>query len=647
MESNIHLASTRSLNAMESQIFKYLRDYTTEPNKINRLIVSAFLHSHGIKSTKNEQLSSLYINSTDSDYLRLKEFIKIQTLTSFEELIELFEFVISPADKIINGAVYTPLFIREHIIEETIRNHDRVDELTICDPACGCSGFLYNVAKRIKSSTEKSYKEIFETNIFGLDIEGYSVERSKILLSLLAIVEGEDHEKINFNLHEGNALSFDWKNVITRFSGFDIIVGNPPYVCSRNMDQRSLDLIYNWEVSKSGHPDLYIPFFQLGIENLKSGGTLGYITVNTFLKSVNGRALREYFSRRKIELRIINFGGEQVFQNRNTYTCLCFVTNHEGGISYRKVESSFIDDILHEDLNSYEYDELNDFDGWNLVNALGDREFIDVVENVGEPFKNKYTTRNGIATLKNHIYKFVPVDSTENTYTLRTKSGRLYQIEQSICKEIINANKITCPDDLEMNSEQIIFPYNRLDGVSTIMEEDEMVEHFPLTYNYLLDHKEELATRDKGKKQYEKWYAYGRRQSLDINSPKLFFPHISERPSFVISENHDLLFYNGIAVISNDLAELRLLKVIMESDVFFRYIKCTTKDYASGYISMSKNYIKNFGIPHFCEDEKNELLESDNPDIILERWYSRNGRVEEDTNTDLIAVAEPKEFYGE
>lgn len=632
---------------MKKEVFTYLRNYSFEPNEINRLITSAFLYSKCCEFSKNKLLSSLLIRSEDPDYSILKGFLKIQTITSFEELIELFEFVISPADKIINGAVYTPLFIREHIIEETIRNYDRVDELTICDPACGCSGFLYNIAKRIKRSTDKSYKEIFETNIFGLDIEGYSVERSKILLSLLSTLEGEDHEEINFNLHEGNALSFDWKNVISGFSGFDIVIGNPPYVCSRNMDDRSLDLIYNWEVSKSGHPDLYIPFFQLGIENIKKGGVLGYITVNTFLKSVNGRALREYFSKHRLDLRIINFGGEQVFQNRNTYTCLCFVTNQEGRISYHKTKSSSLDRLQDEDLNRYEYEELNDFDGWNLVNALEDREFIDMVESVGKPFKNKYTTRNGIATLKNHIYKFVPVSTTENTYTLKTKSGRFYEIEQAICKDIVNANKVTCLDDLEAKKEQIIFPYHNINGTQVIIEEDEMVESFPLAYNYLHDHKDELATRDKGKREYEKWYAYGRRQSLDINALKLFFPHISERPSFVICEDHDLLFYNGIAVISNNIADLQLLKVIMESDIFYRYIRCTTKDYASGYISMSRNYIKNFGIPDFTEEEKNQLLESNNLDLLLERWYGQNDQIEEGINTELVAVAEPRELYGE
>ncbi|WP_429382133.1 Eco57I restriction-modification methylase domain-containing protein [Mucilaginibacter sp. UYCu711] len=68
-----------------------------------------------------------------------------------------------------------------------------------------------------------------------------------------------------------------------------------------------------------------MPFFQIGINALNPTGRLGYITVNTFIKSVNGRALRQYFQDEALDLTIINFGGEQVFAERNTYTRICII----------------------------------------------------------------------------------------------------------------------------------------------------------------------------------------------------------------------------------------------------------------------------------------------------------------------------------
>ena len=148
----------------------------------------------------------------------------------------------------------------------------------MADISCGCGGFLIDAAKNINELTGKDYCQIIEENIWGLDIADYSIQRSKLALSLLALSVGEDRN-IKFNLFVGNALTFQWKN-----DGFDIIVGNPPYVCSRNIDTANRNLLGSWEVTSTGHPDLYIPFFQIALENLKPGGTLGYITVNTFFK---------------------------------------------------------------------------------------------------------------------------------------------------------------------------------------------------------------------------------------------------------------------------------------------------------------------------------------------------------------------------
>ncbi|MEQ8471053.1 MAG: N-6 DNA methylase [Marinoscillum sp.] len=581
------------------------------------------------------------IHEEDEDFDALNEFKTLQVLDSFEQLIELFEFVISPKEKVVNGAIYTPKYIRDYIINESISSYKQeLESIEICDPACGCSGFLLSCARLLNNVTGRPFSEIFREQLFGLDIEEFSIERSKILLSLLAISEGEDEESFDFNLFKGNALSFNWCDNLLDFKGFDIVLGNPPYVCSRNMDQESLDLIGNWEVTKSGHPDLYIPFFQLGFESLKSNGILGFITVNTFIKSVNGRSLREYFSRNKVDLKIINFGGEQIFKNRSTYTCICFLKNSAGKIKYKKATPDSIESIKGSMFTSYKYDTLHDHDGWNLVDSKDQLEYVNKIEAVGRPFKDVYKIRNGIATLKNDIYKFFPIGEDDRCFLLRTKNGSVYKIEKDICRDIVNPNKARSEEDILFNNEKIVFPYTQNEKETLIIQEQVFQELYPHAYKYLSDNKKILSARDKGQREYEKWYAYGRRQSLDINSYKLFFPHLSERPTFTISRDKRLLFYSGIAVVSDSLRELRVLKRIMESDIFFDYIKNITKDYSSGYISMSKNYIKNFGICDLSEEKKDLLLESSDPERLLRSYYGLRKPYELIEN-DLARVAEP------
>lgn len=597
---------------MHKLIFKYLKSYSTQPIKVDRLIISAFIAVNNLAVERNRLLLGYCIEKKKTkEYESLLEFIEIiQTepkIFTVELLIELFEFVISPSDKVVNGAVYTPSYVRNYILTKCFSQVRDFGNITVCDPACGCAGFLYTAAQMIKAKTGKNYEEIFAQNIFGVDIQQYSIMRSKLLLSLLALLEGEDAEEFQFNLFHGNTLNFDWHQNIKNYRGFQIIVGNPPYVCSRNMDAATLKLVRNWSVAKTGHPDLYIPFFQIGYENLADGGVLGLITVNTFIKSINGRALRSYLAENRVELTIINFGGEQVFKEKNTYTCLCFLHRQNGQISYRRTTSAALANLSNASFFSYNYDDLNHLDGWNLVDTIQVDDFIRKIESVGKPFKDLYVTRNGIATLKNEVYKFSPAREDPDFFYLLNGEFE-YPIEKSICRRIVNANKIKTAADLSEKEEQIIFPYLQEGNKTTIIPSRELRTNYPCTYRYLLSRKAELDMRDKGEVQgYEEWYAFGRRQSMDRYDYKLFFPHICERPTFVISSDPTLLFYNGIAVVSSLLSTLKDLKTLLESDVFFNYIKNTTKDYSSGYISMSRNYLKNFGIPDLTEDEKREL----------------------------------------
>lgn len=603
---------------MNKDVFTYLRSYSFDPTKINRLVVSAFLYSFDITTTKNTFLKDLLIKNNEAENKSLQEFLKIHRFSNLEELIEVFEFVISPEDKVVTGAVYTPKNIREYILNQCFSKVTEYNTLKICDPACGCSGFLYTAAKEIKQNTNLTYSTIFKKAIYGLDIEDFAVQRSKILLTLLALTEGEDNASFEFNIFQGNALNFSWDNIIHNFKGFDIIVGNPPYVCSRNIDAESKQYIFNWKVSSSGHPDLYIPFFQIGVEHLKPDGILGYITMNSFFKSINGRALRQYFEDESLDLQILDFGGNQIFQSKSTYTCICIIQKSPSNkIKYAKGEEHSIQNGVK--FKRILYTSLNHKNGWNLHHA----ELLNQIEKKGTPFGELYRTRNGIATLKNNIYIFKPVREDNDFYYL--ENGDTFPVEKGICMEIINPNKLTRIDNIDQLRKKVIFPYEyNQRGDAVLIDEEKFENLYPRAYAYLENKRGILATRDKGKGKYENWYAYGRNQSLEKYSSKLFFPHITPHiPNFKISTDENLLFYNGLAVVSDDIFELQFLKKIMASDLFWFYIVNSSKPYGAGYFSLSRNYIKSFGVCDFTRQEKVTMIKGDTKTVneLLEDKY--------------------------
>jgi methylase of polypeptide subunit release factors len=572
-------------------ILDFLRKYGADEYAVNRLIVSAFLFKKNILNVENQKIKKLVIQKYELEYQFLTEFIEIIKRENenfcFEQLLKLFEFVISPSDKLVNEAIYTPNSIRKYITKQsfdTLRI-DSFNKIKVVDIACGCGGFLIDASIELKGKTNKSYKKIFQDNIYGVDIQKYSVERTEILLSLLAITEGEDEKEFNFNIYQGDSLKYNWEMM-----RFDLILGNPPYVCSRNMDNDTKKLMKNWSSCKTGHPDLYIPFFQIGYELLKKNGVLGYITVNSFIHSVNGRAIREYFEEQKALLKIVDFGDEQLFQSRMTYTCLCFIQkNSNGFIAYTQEKSTKLKELNKLKFIEEKYKGLNSFKGWSLKN----NDFIKKIESRGKPFGEIYDTKSGIATLKNNIYIFKPIKKDDNYYYLNENTP----IERDICKNIINSNKLAKYEKFNELVEKIIFPYtHNNEGKPIFIKKDKFIKKYPKAYEYLLRQKELLSTRDKGKGKYSDWYAFGRNQSLELRKEKLFFPQLVKKGfKTFYSEDENLYFYNGMCAYASK-AELIKLQQIMKSDEFWKYIENKAKHYASGYYGLGRNYLKDFGI---------------------------------------------------
>ena len=607
------------------RIFPFLkRNLTQDPLLINRIFVTLYIIYNDV-STYNSFIGRYIINSGDEDYKVLRQvldFLEKQGIRKIdlEDMIKLFEFVISPSDRIVTGAIYTPSRIRKRILEKCLSKQQNLSSIRVADIACGCGGFLMDVAKHIHKKTGKSYLLVYQENIFGIDIQSYSIERCKILLNLLAISEGECSE-FEFNLLNADTLDFLSEGWNTAFNDFDVIVGNPPYVCGRNMEDGTKEKTKMYEVCNAGSTDLYIPFFQIAIEMIKENGMLGYITMNTFLKSLNARELRKYFMEGSYNISIVDFRGHQVFSGKSTYTCLFFLKKEKSEmLHYYCDENAELSKRFG--YTDIPYSILDAEKGWNL----NEHKVASKLESVGIPLAKFCQSRHGIATLSNKTYIFTPIDENDKFYYLE-KETHIYQVEKEICTDIVNSNKLNSDISLDKIKHKVIFPYQLCDGKAFLIDENVMKHKFPMAYKYLESQRDELARRDKGKgKDYPVWYAYGRTQSLVMPSIKLFFPKIANKPLHCALVNApNLLLYNGMAFVGEDERKMRILQKIFESNIFWNYIVANSKPYSSGYYSLNGSNIKNFGIPIFSEKEVEELLSIQNKDEInnwLARYYS-------------------------
>lgn len=590
---------------MNSRWVKFLseRDMTA-PSVVDSLFVSAFVRENRWEVSHNSVITDLlgYEDSAVRDFV--KELKADGYTFGIEDLMRLFEFVISPSDRIVNGAVYTPPEVRGTIVRRCLSQCKNISNIRVADISCGCGVFLVDVALWIHKRSKKKFAKIFKENIWGIDIQDYAINRTKILLSLLAISEGEDDD-FDFNLLCCDTLNFLDGCWDARYSNFDVIVGNPPYVCSRNLGAETHEKLARYEVCSSGHPDLYIPFFQIAIEMLNEKGLMGYITMNTFLRSVNGRAVRKYFAEHKYDITIIDFRGYQIFETKSTYTCLFYLSKRlkAKGVHYAVGNGDQLNDRMNFAYVSYA--DLDNDKGWAL-NAFSE---MSAIEAAGVQIKDYCPSRHGIATLSNETFIFRPVREDRLCYYLLC-DGKYYPIEKSICRDVVNPNKLNSVDGISLLTEKLIYPYWIENQKAVVYTPAEMARCFSKAFAYLKDRKEVLLARDKGDtSSYPQWYAFGRTQSLMMPRYKLFFPKFANKPlRCVISEEPDLMLYNGLAFVNDKLRKLRILKAIIESDLFWNYIQHNAKPYASGYYSLSGVDIKHFGIPVLTMDEEDELL---------------------------------------
>lgn len=587
---------------MEKKVNALINKYTDDELLLDKLVVSSFARYQNLDVHEGYLVQFV---AEEKDGLE-QDITLLSSECTLEDVISIFELAIPQAEKTTNGAVYTPKYIRDYIVSHVFQSVGRpLAECLCADISCGCGAFLFTLADYIHIETGQPFAEIYH-NLYGIDISEISIRRAKILLALVALAHGETVEENCFNLYKGDSLTFDfWKMPRVQDNlGIDVIVGNPPYVRSKHIDPVMKHNLSRWSTSRIGNADLYIPFFEIGNSLLSETGVLGYITVNTFFKSVNARQLRNYLSTGEFTLSIINFGEQLVFKNKLTYTCLVFLAkSSSNSLLYAKADIADVQNGKKMTLGRIEYSSLDNHRGWHL-NQNDVLQNIHRIETAGEPLGEKYVIKNGIATLANDVFIFRPVRS-DNMYYYLIKDGKEYPIEKGICRDIIKPNILKTEEEIPEKEEKIISPY---DSEHNLIEENFFLQEYPLAYRYLQTYRKILDARDKGGGNYGAWYAFGRTQAISDNGLKLLFPYMSDLPHFVYLPKKDMLIYCGYAIYNDSETELLFLKRVLESSVFDYYMKNTSKPYSTGYYSYAKNYVKSFGIYPFSEEQKKHIL---------------------------------------
>ena len=612
---------------------KIIKELTNkyEIEDIETAFIIFYISANSIAVKNNLLIKSIIENERQKTIEIRKIILRYFKGISLFDLVRVFELLIREEDKRINGAFFTPHLITSFIASETITSKD----LKICDPSCGCGAFLIEAANKIYLDFGESIINIIHNNLYGVDMADYSVRRARILLTLLALEKNEDVGEINFNIQQNDSLEADWNELfpeVLKKGGFDVVIGNPPYVKFQDLPHNLRKSLYeNWITLKKGNYNLYFAFFELGIKILNDNGILGYITPNNYFTSLAGIHLREFLAQNKYLCKIVDFNHIKVFEAQ-TYTCITFLNKaQKERFLYERIDNL---ELLNYSINYSPifFYNLNNRK-WRLLRSL-DQENIRQIENTGIRLGDVADIHVGIATLKDSVY-FIDGTMYKDGYYRKNYKGKVYLIEADVTKPIAKISDFRLQQDLDCNKRRIIFPYKKINGKVEIISREEFKYRYPKCYEYLLASKDELETRDKGKVEYLEWYAYGRTQGLNFWGQKLLTPTFSAKPRFLYEKNPEALFCNGYAVYSREGQDLFSIKgldldaisKILNSKVMGYYIANTSVAIEGGYPCYQKNFIELFGIPYFTSQEIQFLREeSDKEEIdkfLMEKYQIR------------------------
>lgn len=604
--------------------------------------IESHLIYHFVKTRSIDYARSPVLKEYFTDFkINERLFLNLSSLhlKKIGELEKYLELLIPNKDRKLNGAFFTPTYIVNFIIETL---EPKIDSKCL-DPSCGCGAFLLGFVDYYKSKYGKSIKRTLRENVFGVDILDYNIRRSKLILTIFALLNDEILDHDDFNLKSEDSLRTDWKTLFpnNQDGKFGVIAGNPPYVKFQDLSDENRKFLHgNWKSIDNGTFNLYFAFFELGYSLLNRDGILGYITPNNYFTSLAGKSLRRYFKETRSIKRIVDFSHRKVF-DAQTYTAITFLNNNSNEVIYydRISEEQSPKKFLSNVNGSPNQIEDLKVKKWRLLKSK-EQKNIKNIESLGLPLKNIVNIFVGIATLKDELY-FLDSNQVSDGYFIKEIDGEEYKIEREIARQIYKISDFNTQQDVDNNTRHIIFPYKVNSGTAHPITEKEMAEKFPFCFHYFKSIKEKLDARGKGKSNIKPFYAYGRSQGLTKTGIKLLTPTFSKKPRFLRGDDEEAMFCNGYGIYfkkqktetmslfgkeTHPLSKLEnicLLQKVLNSYVMHYYVSKTSVSIQGGYPCYQKNFIENFTIPHFSEAELQTLSSLNDSDEIDQFLFNK------------------------
>ncbi|MBV6454760.1 MAG: Eco57I restriction-modification methylase domain-containing protein [Bacteroidetes bacterium] len=362
---------------------------------------------------------------------------------------------------------------------------------------------------------------------------------------------------LEFNPFEDKSCSwFDPWWMFGVKDGFDIVIGNPPYVQLQKDSGKLAKLYQPYQYDtfeRTG--DIYSLFYERGVQLLNDKGILCYITSNKWMRANYGASTRKFFAEKTYPLLLIDFGNVQVFDTATVDTNIFILQNKPKANKHESKEALAVrinndfnieDQSLQEFVlsNGYKLSSLN-HNAW----VVGEKDIYDIkdyVEQQGTPLtKWDIVINYGLKTGLNDAFIISGAE--------KDKLIQEHESSEQVLKPILRGKDISSwyPEFANLWLVYIPwhFPLHEDPSIvgATPKAEPEFRKQYPAIYNHLLKFKKELSARNQAEIgiRYE-WFAlqrFGSNYWKDFEKPKIIYPNMTKYLPFVYDEKDN--FYSN------------------------------------------------------------------------------------------------------
>ncbi len=466
-------------------------------------------------------------------------------------------------------------------------------------------------------------------------------EKSKVKSSETAV---SLEELVKWNPYDQNATSpfFDSDWMFGVKDGFDIVIGNPPYV-QLQKDDGKLAKLYGdkgYETyAKMG--DIYCLFYEKGYSLLNEKGRLCFITSNKWMRAGYGEKLREFFASKVNPKLLVDFAGVKVFESATVDTNILLF---EKGKNKGKTQSCATTTLTKDGLSN-----LSDFvrqesylckftsnESWVILSPI-EQSIKRKIESVGVPLKDWDISINyGIKTGFNDAFIISGAKRDEILANCKTDDERKRTAE--LIRPILRGRDI----------KRYSYEYADLYLIATFPAKHYDIEKYPAVKDYLLSFgmerleqtgKEHTINGEKikaRKKTNNKWFETQDSISYwdEFNKPKIVWGNLNLSATYTLAPAGMMINAPATMIVPASESLLCILNSKL-ADYYIRNLGVTRN---GGYFEYKPMFIEQLPVPQNIDEKLFKDFtekELDNEEKIDRKVYELYG-----LNTEEISFIE-------